>query len=156
MPLLVELLGEAEIAQGDARTAATRGRELIKVGSALDCFTIRARGERLVGHAEESRQHLDVTVSAFTRLGMPYEAARARLTLAEVARALAPQVAEAEARAALRAFEGLAAGRDADAAAALLRELGVKAARAGPKNRLHGCVAARRQQVTDTAGPHQW
>jgi ATP/maltotriose-dependent transcriptional regulator MalT len=148
--LLVELLGEAEIAQGDARTAATRGRELIKVGSALDCLTIRARGERLVGHAENSRQHLDVAVSAFTRLGLPYEAARARLTLAEVARALAPQVAEAEARTALRAFEGLAAERDADAAAALLRELGVKAARAGPKNL--GTLTKRETEVLGLLG----
>jgi ATP/maltotriose-dependent transcriptional regulator MalT len=148
--LLVELLGEAEIAQGDARRAATRGRKLIKIGSALDCLTIRARGERLVGHAEESRQHLDLAVSAFTRLGMPYEAARARLTLAEVARAPAPQVAEAEARTALRTFEGLAAGRDADAAAGLLRKLGVKAARAGPKNL--GTLTKRETEVLGLLG----
>ena len=40
-----------------------------------------------------------------------------------------PEGAEAEARTALSAFEGLGAGRDADSAAALLRELGVRVPR---------------------------
>jgi ATP/maltotriose-dependent transcriptional regulator MalT len=131
---LVELQAEAEIAQGNVRAAAARGRKLIEAGSALECRAIRARGERVVGHAEGSRRHLDAAVSEFTRLGMPYEAARARLMLAVAARSLEPEVAEAEARTALRALEALGAGREADATAALLRELGVKAARAGPKN----------------------
>jgi DNA-binding CsgD family transcriptional regulator len=147
---LEELLGEAEIALGDASTAAARGKELIKVGLALECPIISARGERLVGRAEPSRRHLDVAVSEFTRLGMPYEAARARLMLAEVVRALEPQVSEAEARTALSAFEILGAERDADAATALLRELGVKAARAGPKNL--GTLTKRETKVLELLG----
>jgi ATP/maltotriose-dependent transcriptional regulator MalT len=148
--LLEELLGEAEIALGDASTAAARGKELIKVGLALECPIISARGERLVGRAKPSRRHLDVAVSEFTRLGMPYEAARARLMLAEVVRALEPQVSEAEARTALSAFEILGAERDADAATALLRELGVKAARAGPKNL--GTLTKRETKVLELLG----
>jgi ATP/maltotriose-dependent transcriptional regulator MalT len=132
--VLMELLGEAELAQRDQRMAAVRGRELIKMGSTLDCPTIQARGERLLGHAEKSRQHLDIAVSEFTRLGMPYEAARARLMLAEVTRALEPQAAQAEAQIALTALEDLGAEREANAAAALLRDLGVKAARTGHKS----------------------
>jgi ATP/maltotriose-dependent transcriptional regulator MalT len=147
---LVELLGEAEIAQGDARTAATRGRELIEAGSALECLTIRARGERLLGHAGGSRQHLGAAVSHFSRLGMPYEAARARLTVAEAVRRIEPEVAEAEARTALGVFEGLGAKREADAAAALLRQLGVRAARTGPKTL--GILSKRESEVLALLG----
>jgi DNA-binding CsgD family transcriptional regulator len=148
--VLMELLGEAELAQGDAPTAAGRGHELIKAGSALDCPTIHARGERLVGHAEASLQHLGMAVSEFSRLGMPYEAARARLMLAEAVRSDDKEVAEAEARTALSAFDGLGAGRDADSAAALLRQLGVKAARAGPKNL--GTLTKREAEVLKLLG----
>jgi DNA-binding NarL/FixJ family response regulator len=44
-----------------------------------------------------------------------------------------PEAAVAEARGALASFEQLGAARDADAAAAFLRTLGVKAARSGPR-----------------------
>jgi DNA-binding NarL/FixJ family response regulator len=59
-------------------------------------------------------------------------------------------VAAGEARAALSVFEDLGAGRDADAAAALLRELGVKAARRGPKN--IGRLTKREQEVLGLVG----
>ena len=52
---------------------------------------------------------------------MPFEAARTRLLLAQALREPDPEVAEAEARAALVAFENLGAKGDAGAAAALLR-----------------------------------
>lgn len=148
--VLADLLGEAEIAQGDVRAAAALGRELIETGTALECPTIHARGQRLLGHAEGSSGHLDAAVSRFTRLGMPYEAARARLMLAEAVRSSEPEVGEAEARAALRAFEGLGAGRDADAAAALLRALGVKVARTGPRS--VGMLTKREQEVLELLG----
>ena len=47
-------------------------------------------------------------------------------------------------------FEDLGAGRDADAAAALLRELGVNAARRGPKNA--GRLTKREQEVLGLLG----
>jgi DNA-binding NarL/FixJ family response regulator len=59
-------------------------------------------------------------------------------------------VAAAEARAALTVFDDLGAGRDVDAAAALLRELGVRAARRGPKN--IGRLTKREQEVLGLAG----
>ncbi len=59
-------------------------------------------------------------------------------------------MAAAEARAALTVFEDLGAGRDADAAAALLRELGVRAARRGPKN--IGRLTKREQEVLGLVG----
>jgi DNA-binding NarL/FixJ family response regulator len=89
---------------------------------------MRARGERLRGRAlassAEARHYLDAAVSAFVRLEMPFEAARTRLQLAQALREYAPEVAEAEARAALVAFENLGAKGDAGTAAALLREIG--------------------------------
>jgi DNA-binding NarL/FixJ family response regulator len=63
---------------------------------------------------------------------MPVELARARLELARAATSEQPEVAVAEAKAALEAFELSEAARDADAAAALLRSLGAPV-RIGPK-----------------------
>lgn len=150
--LLLELLGEAEIAQGEEEVAAERGRELVELGETLGCRIIGARGERLRGHAlatradvSSSRRHLDAAVSLFIRLEMPLELARTRRLLAETLREVEPEVAVLEARAALTVFEELGAGRDADATAALLRRLGVKAARAGPKG--VGTLTKREREV---------
>jgi DNA-binding CsgD family transcriptional regulator len=137
--LLLDLLGAAEIAQGDHASAAERGRTLAGLGRTLGCQVILARGERLRGHAlagtepMEARPHLDAALTEFLRLNMPFEEARTRLLLAQALRDAERETAEAEARAALARFEELGAAHDADAAAAMLRELGVQAARAGPK-----------------------
>ena len=61
----------------------------------------------------------------FSALALPLEAARAQLELARALAPDAPAAAIAEARLALRTFERLGAARDADAAADLLRGLGV-------------------------------
>jgi DNA-binding NarL/FixJ family response regulator len=58
---------------------------------------------------------------------MPMELARSRLELANALVSERPEVAMAEARAALESFEQLQAARDVDAAAAVLRLLGVRA-----------------------------
>jgi DNA-binding NarL/FixJ family response regulator len=94
---------------------------------------------------ERAASHLQTALEAFTALDLPLEAARAQL---ELARALAPQApagAVAEARQALAAFEQLGAGPDADATASLLRSLGVKAARVGPKG--IGVLTKREREV---------
>lgn len=155
--LLLELQGEAEIAQGRHETAADGGRELAELGSALDCEVIVARGKRLWGHAlaiagkgAAARAHLEAALSEFVRLGMPFETARTQLMLAETLRALDPEVAVAEARAALAIFEDLGANGEADATAALLRELGIKAARSGPKGL--GTLTKREQEVLALLG----
>jgi DNA-binding CsgD family transcriptional regulator len=128
--VLLELLGEAEIGQGQVEVAAERGRKLGELGDTLGCRIMCARGERLRGQAlapaADARHHLDAAVSAFVRLEMPFEGARTRLLLAQALRESDPEVAEAEARAALVAFENLGANGDARAAAALLREIGTK------------------------------
>ena len=137
--LLEELIGEAEIAEGRHADAAERGRRLAAGGADLGCRTLIARGQRLQGHAlarggdQAARPHLDAALAEFARLGMPFEAAHARLLLAEAVAPNEREVAAAEAHAALATFEGLGAGHLADRATALLRRLGVKAARSGPK-----------------------
>lgn len=128
--VLLELLGEAEISQGQAEVAAERGRKLGELGDALGCRVMRARGDRLRGHAlasaADARHHLDAAVSTFVKLDMPFEAARTRLLLAKALREPDPEVAVAEARAALVAFDKLGANGDARAAATLLREIETK------------------------------
>ena len=145
--LLLELLGEAEIAQGDPVAAAERGRALVDLGAAGPCDLVRARGHRLLGRALGRREDLDAAIVTFAELGMPYEAARAKLLLAASLRSTGSEVAKAEARAANRMFDELGARRDADEAAALLRELGVKVARVGPKGA--GTLTKRESEVLD-------
>lgn len=116
--ILLELLGESEVARGHAEAAAERGRKLSALGNELGCRLMFARGERLRGHALASlgdvaaRRHLDAALREFAGLEMPFEAARARLMLARTSRD--PEVAEAESRAAIAVFESL--GADAEAA----------------------------------------
>jgi DNA-binding CsgD family transcriptional regulator len=127
--LLLELLGEAEIGQGKAGAAAERGRKLAELGSASGCSVMVAHGDRLHGHALASaadaaaKRHLDAALGEFVRLEMPFETARTRFLIARYLRDLEPEVAEAEARAALAVFESLGASRNAGATAALVRNL---------------------------------
>ncbi len=148
---VIELLGEAEIALLDNGAAVQRGSGLVTLGGVNGCDLIVAHGERLLGHAlaatdaQAACRHLETALAAFIRAGIPYRTAQTRLLLAQVLRRSDRAVAGAEARAALSVFEDLAAGRDADAAAALMRELGVKAARTGPKS--VGRLTRREQEV---------
>jgi DNA-binding NarL/FixJ family response regulator len=136
---LLELLAQVEIEQGKLRESAARARRLADLGTSLACDVIVARGERALGRvlvaaADGARAvpHLERALEAFARLEMPFEIARTRLLLARAIPEAEREVAIAEARAALDGFERLGAA-DADVAAAFLRSLGVKAARAGPK-----------------------
>ena len=156
MAAVIELLGEAEIALLDSGAAIERGRALVALGALNECHLIVAHGERLLGHALASRDvtaacaHLEAALAAFSQAGIPYRTAQTRLLLARVLADSDREVAGAEARVALSVFEDLGAGRDADAAAALMRDLGVKAARTGPKN--VGRLTRREQEVLALLG----
>jgi DNA-binding CsgD family transcriptional regulator len=136
---LWELLGEAELAQDRPDAALEVAGRLAEIGASQRCAIATARAARLEGRAREAADrarahpHLETALAAFTRLGMPLEAARTRLLLAEALREDASEVAVDEARVSLAAFEALGAAHDADRAARLLRDLGVSASRAGPK-----------------------
>ncbi len=155
--VLLELLGDAELATGDAQAASRRGRDLAALGSSVGCELLVARGDRLFGRAAvalgdlaTARRHLDAALVAFGRLEMRYEAARTRARLAEALWEAEPEVATAEARAALAVFEVLGAGADADLVASLLRRLGVTAARLGPRGQVR--LTKREQQVLGLLG----
>ena len=153
---VIELLGEAEIALSDSGAAVERGRALIALGTASHCDLIVAHGERLLGHALAASDvpaacaHLETALAAFVHAGIPYRTAQTRLMLAQVLGHRDREVAGAEARTALAVFEDLGASRDADAAAALMRDLGIKAARTGPKNT--GRLTSREQEVLALLG----
>jgi DNA-binding CsgD family transcriptional regulator len=153
---VIELLGEAEIALSDSGAAVERGRALIALGTASGCDLIVAHGERLLGHALAASDvpaacaHLETALAAFVHAGIPYRTAQTRLMLAQVLGHRDREVAGAEARTALAVFEDLGASRDADAAAALMRDLGIKAARTGPKNT--GRLTSREQEVLALLG----
>jgi DNA-binding CsgD family transcriptional regulator len=153
---VIELLGEAEIALSDSGAAVERGRALIALGTASHCDLIVAHGERLLGHALAASDvpaacaHLETALAAFVHAGIPYRTAQTRLMLAQVLGHRDREVAGAEARTALTVFEDLGASRDADAAAALMRDLGIKAARTGPKN--IGRLTSREQEVLALLG----
>ena len=101
------------------------------------------------GRADEARRLLGRALGLLARLDLPHEAALVRL---ELARALGdgnPELAVAEARSALGAFEELGAKGDADAADALLRSLGAPG-RTGPKR--VGELTRREQEVLRLVG----
>jgi DNA-binding CsgD family transcriptional regulator len=153
---LLELLAQVEIEQGKVRESAARARRLAELGADLACDVIVARGERALGRvlvaaADSARAvpHLERALEAFARLEMPFEIARTRLLLARAMPEAEREVAIAEATAALDGFERLGAA-DADVAAAFLRSLGVKAARAGPKGL--GVLTKRESEVLRLLG----
>jgi DNA-binding CsgD family transcriptional regulator len=148
-PLLARL-AEAKLAQGDVEAAgdaaaslqelaARAGRERVHAQAALTSGRVAA-AKREAGAADALRTAVD----GFAGLGMRLEAARARL---EVARALAPEQREEAvdaARRARRELEALGAGREADAAAALMRSLG---AVPGVATRAHETLSRREREV---------
>jgi DNA-binding CsgD family transcriptional regulator len=93
---------------------------------------------------DEARESARQALETFGRLGMPHDAAEARLELARASAGEVPELAREEARAAQAAFRVLGAVRGMDAAAALLRELGAGTA-AGPRG--HGELTARERDV---------
>ncbi len=137
---LCELLIEAEIERGAVPDATARAQRLAELGASLGFEAMIARAERALGRTlvaagdgQRAARELERALSRFRQLEMSLEIARTRLLLARALGGEAPEPAIAEARAALAGFEELGAARDADAAAAFLRSLGVKTARSGPK-----------------------
>jgi DNA-binding CsgD family transcriptional regulator len=134
------LLVDVELADGateQARFAADRLSDLAERqgGHYLRAAAALARGKVCVAEGSgDARACLRDALSSFASAQMPVHLAQARLELARAVAGERPEVAVAEATAALDAFERLQAARDADAAAALLRSLGGPA-RTGPKGR---------------------
>lgn len=101
-------------------------------GAFLKGTAALARGRVRVASGQDARACLHDALQHFARARLPLDLARARLEMAYALADSSPEVAVAEAAAALEEFERLPAARDADAAGALLRSLGAPI-RTGPK-----------------------
>ncbi|MGH2975516.1 MAG: helix-turn-helix transcriptional regulator [Solirubrobacterales bacterium] len=150
----LDLLVDVALARADLSAAAeakqrldalaAQGNELahawdVYASGRLEC----ARG------LPSSGPRLRSAVEEFSALGLPLEAARARLALAAAIAATTPRVAAEEARLALNALELLGAARHADAAAALLRQLGSPGRR---QPRQPGRLTRRETEVLELLG----
>jgi DNA-binding NarL/FixJ family response regulator len=128
---LLQLRAEVALAAGDPVAAAGATRELAETAEASDRPDLRAAAALLAGRAAAERgeedaaaRELERAAAGYGSLAYPLEEGRARLALARVLADQGSPLALVSARAARAAFERLGARPDADAAAALLRELG--------------------------------
>ena len=154
VPLLSTLI-EVQLEQGmpeDARASAERLAAIAARSGHPRLLAVAEQAAGRVGTASgdtNAASRLEKALDAFVRLEMPLDAARTRVDLARALRSDEPRIAAREARVAVETLERLGAGREADAAAALLRELG-GAARTGPKD--VGLLTAREQEVLALLG----
>jgi DNA-binding NarL/FixJ family response regulator len=130
------LRGAVELASGQFEEAASVGVALAELAEGLRREDLAGEAALLRGRAAAAARGdgaaamqpavvlLDEAVAVFARLGFPLEEGRARLALASARAAEGSPLAPPAARAACDAFERLGARRDADEAAALLRDLG--------------------------------
>ena len=152
---LLSLLIEVQVAQGSLDEA---GATLHRLSAIVE----RSAHPRYVGLRElaagriarargdgAARELLSSAVTTLTQVEARLEAARARFELAATVVDEAPEFAIREARAAVDAFETIGATREADAAAALVRDLGGPA-RTGPK--LIGKLSKRELDVLHLLG----
>jgi DNA-binding CsgD family transcriptional regulator len=154
---VLKLLAETEIARDAVEEAAGLAARLVELGSSSSSELTIARGKRALGRAmlatgesDRAIRHLEPALATFGRREMPLERGRTRVLLARALAEGGREIAVAEARGALECFEELGAARDADAAAAFLRSLGVKAARSGP--RVIGVLTKREREVLELLG----
>jgi DNA-binding NarL/FixJ family response regulator len=144
------MLVEVQLSLGDIEGAAGSADRLGRIADASRIERVTAMAELARGRVASARGSLhavaalESALALFAQAGMSVEAARARFELARALEEDQPEVAVAEARAALAEFERVGAPRDADAAAELLRRHGVRG-RTGPKDA--GLLTRREQEV---------
>ena len=150
LAVALELCAEARLASGDVDGAAAVANQLFELGERLCRADLCAFADLTSGRVEASRgadarakPRLERALRGFRELEMPLEQARTRL---ELARLESRDLALLHAREALTVFERLGARRDADLAAAFLRELGVSG-RSAP--RIQGELTAREGEVLE-------
>ena len=144
------LLVEVQLAEDDLEGAEHSVRRLEGIAAARPSvpFVVAtaalARGRLcLARHHPEAAACLRNALAAFSRAQAPVQVAHARLDLARALAPEKPEVAVAEGKSALDTYRRVGAERDGDAAAALLRRLGVPT-RVGAKG---GELTERESQV---------
>jgi DNA-binding NarL/FixJ family response regulator len=149
---LLALLVDVQLAAGRADAATAAQEQLTALAAEhpsayLAATAALARGRvALAAGRTDARECLRAAAAGFAAADLPLELARTRLELATALAEERPEAAVAEARAALEAFERLQAARYVDAAAALLRTLGVRPSTA---MRADGLLTAREAEVLD-------
>jgi DNA-binding NarL/FixJ family response regulator len=153
---LLASLVDVHLAEGDHDAA---GRAVERLGSCaarhasqayLQASAALAQGRVcLASGTGDPKACLREALAGFAKAQLPVELARCRLELATALAGEQPDVAMAEARAALDAFERLQAAREADAAAAVLRSLGVRPASG---KRVSGILTKREAEVLELVG----
>jgi DNA-binding NarL/FixJ family response regulator len=148
---LLAPLVSAHLALGDRAAACDAAARLARLADDCGRLLVQARAQLAAAQlaladrdAVRAQAAARLALDAFARLGMPYEAAEARLELARALAARGHPLAIEDARAALAAFRELGATRAVDAAAALLRELGAGSA---PGARIDGELTRREREV---------
>jgi DNA-binding CsgD family transcriptional regulator len=112
-------------------------------GDCLQGLTGLATGLVIAAEGGDPAAELDAALEHLEHALMRWEAARARLAVAEAAATPNPELAIREARLAMLAFTALGALPGADRARSLLRRLGVRTAGGGP---VVGAGLSRREE----------
>jgi DNA-binding NarL/FixJ family response regulator len=152
---LLELLVDVNLAAGALDRAEDAVERLVDCAGRHGSAHVRAaaalaRGRVcLASGTGDPRACLREALAGYRQARMPIELARTRLELARALIEENPEVAAAEARAALAEFERLNVPRHADAAAAVLRTLGVRTAAPA---RSAGSLSKREAEVLDLIG----
>jgi DNA-binding CsgD family transcriptional regulator len=147
---VLALLVEVEVAGGRFDEAAAVCRRLSAMAAGTALSHVRALAEFAAGVSSAATgdsaalAHFETALAAFVAAELPLEAARSRLAIARLLADSNPDVAVAEARAALETCQRLDAAPDTDAAASLLRSLG-SPGRAAP--RVVGPLTKRESEV---------
>ena len=146
--ILLPLCAEVARARQDHDKQRDLAEQVRQLGDELQRADLKALADLMLGRVQyttgdpaNAAAHLEAALAAFQDLEMPLYEARARRELAQLE---SGELGLFHARTALRIFERLGAGPDADATAAVLRGLGV-AGRTAP--RIDGPLTAREQEV---------
>jgi DNA-binding CsgD family transcriptional regulator len=149
---LLGLLVEALLTAGRHEEAAEVAHELEGLAGATGQPAVKGVASMAAARVAVARSDgravelLEGALGAFAAAQLPYELARTRLALAEALGTADPELARAEAHAAMTGFDELHAARDADVAAALLHTLG---ARGQPRSTGAGALTPRESEVLE-------
>ncbi len=144
-------LVDAYLACGDVEAARSEVEGLRAAAVGVSGALVAARADLAAaklalaeGRADDAAAHARAALEAFGALEMPHDAADARVELARSLASELPELARDEARAAFSTYEKLGALRGIDAAAVVLRDLGVPATAAA---RRYGELTPREREV---------
>jgi DNA-binding NarL/FixJ family response regulator len=152
---MLALLVDVHLAAGRTADAALAAAQLAQCAARhrshyLSAAAALARGRvQFADGTGDAQACLREALAGFASAQAPMELAHSRLALAQALQTTHPEVALAAARAALDGFDRLQAARHVDAAAAVLRSLGVRTATPKPGGAL---LTKREAEVLDLLG----